>query len=125
MAEPDQIFQTVDTVQNELARQSYVADRPLALTVKLSNDLKKPILLEGEAGVGKPEPEAYLRALDALQSRPNETWMVGDNLEWEVAAPQKLGIFAIWRCPHGIGKLPGNATVAPDRVVTRLTELLH
>ena len=51
MAEPDQVFQTVDRVQNELARQNYVADRALALTVKLSNDLKKPILLEGEAGV--------------------------------------------------------------------------
>ena len=55
MAEPDQVFQTVDRVQNELARQNYVADRALALTVKLSNDLKKPILLEGEAGVGKTE----------------------------------------------------------------------
>ena len=81
------------------------------------------IQIEGEAGVGKPEPEAYLRALDTLQSRPNETWMVGDNLEWEVTAPQRLGIFAIWRCPHGIGKLPGNTTVTPDRVVTRLAEL--
>ena len=65
MADPDQIFRTVATVQNELAQQNYVADRPLALTVKLSNDLKKPILLEGEAGVGKTElAKALATALD-------------------------------------------------------------
>jgi hypothetical protein len=30
-------------------------------------------------------------------SRPRrETWMVGDNPEWEIVAPQRLGIYAIW-----------------------------
>ncbi|MBM84841.1 MAG: phosphoglycolate phosphatase [Rhodospirillaceae bacterium] len=126
---PDAIY-TLETLKSEGIRLALItngAGKPQRAKVErfeLESHFQH-IQIEGEAGVGKPEPEAYLRALDALQSRPNETWMVGDNLEWEVAAPQKLGIFAIWRCPHGIGKLPGNATVAPDRVVTRLSELLH
>ncbi|RIL07372.1 MAG: ATPase [Proteobacteria bacterium] len=37
------------------AKDGYIADRPLALTVYLANLLGKPILLEGEAGVGKTE----------------------------------------------------------------------
>ena len=82
------------------------------------------VQIEGEAGVGKPEPEAYRRALAALGARPEETWMVGDNLEWEVAAPRRLGIHAVWRDPREVGRLPARATVAPDRIVARLSELL-
>ena len=82
------------------------------------------VQIEGEAGVGKPEPEAYHRALAALDARPRDTWMIGDNLEWEVAAPQALGIFAIWRDPKGRGVLPAHATVSPDRIVKQLSELL-
>ena len=83
------------------------------------------IQIEGEAGVGKPEPEAYRRALAALGVSPQETWMVGDNLEWEVAAPQRLGIRGIWRDPRGRGVLPGHATVSPDRTIARLDQLLE
>jgi putative hydrolase of the HAD superfamily len=82
------------------------------------------VQIEGEAGVGKPEPEAYHKALAALDAHPEETWMVGDNLEWEVAAPQRLGIFAVWRDPRGAGQLPPGTAVTPDKVVTRLVELL-
>jgi putative hydrolase of the HAD superfamily len=49
--------------------------------------------------------------------------MIGDNLEWEVEAPQRLGIYAIWLDAHGQG-LPSEATVKPDRIIRSLTELL-
>ncbi len=52
-----------------------------------------------------------------------ETWMIGDNLEWEVEAPQRLGIYAIWMDVHGEG-LPAGSTVKPDRIIRSLTELL-
>ena len=38
-----------------LAGQGYVADRPLATLTYLALTLKRPIFLEGEAGVGKTE----------------------------------------------------------------------
>ncbi len=81
------------------------------------------IQIEGEQGFGKPEDRAYLHAMEALKVAPHETWMVGDNLEWEVAAPQRLGIFAIWHDHVGDG-LPHNAIVQPDRIICRLNELL-
>jgi len=81
------------------------------------------IQIEGEHGFGKPEERAYRHALEALKVTPGQTWMVGDNLEWEVAAPQRLGIFSIWHDHIGDG-LPHDATVRPDRIICRLSELL-
>jgi putative hydrolase of the HAD superfamily len=49
--------------------------------------------------------------------------MVGDNLEWDVAAPQKLGIFGVWIDRHAQG-LPAGTTVAPDGIVRSLAEVL-
>jgi MoxR-like ATPase len=48
----------IDSVQSAgaaLAAQGYLADRPLALAVHLAVALEQPLLLEGEAGVGKTE----------------------------------------------------------------------
>ncbi len=50
-----QAFSSVEAVQEAFARENFIADRPLALTVMLAARLEKPILLEGEAGVGKTE----------------------------------------------------------------------
>jgi len=46
---------TVEGTADALAGQGYLADRPLALTVHLARTLEQPLLLEGEAGVGKTE----------------------------------------------------------------------
>lgn len=81
------------------------------------------IQIEGEHGFGKPEERAYLHAMQALGVTAPETWMIGDNLEWEVVAPQRLGIYAIWIDVHGDG-LPADSTVKPDRIIRSLTELL-
>ncbi len=81
------------------------------------------IQIEGEHGFGKPEERAYLHAMDALGVTARETWMVGDNLEWEVEVPQRLGIYAIWIDVHGDG-LPEGSTIKPDRIIRSLIELL-
>ena len=80
------------------------------------------IQIEGEHGFGKPELQAYRHAMDVLGVEAHQTWMVGDNLEWEVAAPQKLGIHAIWHDPFRVG-LPEGSAVRPDRIIHELGEL--
>ncbi len=45
-----------------LAEQDYVCDRALAMSVYLALKLRRPILLEGEAGVGKTEVAKALAA---------------------------------------------------------------
>jgi MoxR-like ATPase len=46
---------TIDEVQEILLKEEYVCDRSLATVVFLSLAMGKPLLLEGEAGVGKTE----------------------------------------------------------------------
>jgi putative hydrolase of the HAD superfamily len=81
------------------------------------------IQIEGEHGFGKPEERAYIHALDALGVSARQAWMVGDNLEWEVVAPQRLGIYAIWYDGYGVG-LPPGSPIRPDRIIRSLPELL-
>jgi MoxR-like ATPase len=49
------ILSSIDAVQAALGAQGYVADRALATSLFLALRLGKPLLLEGEAGVGKTE----------------------------------------------------------------------
>jgi MoxR-like ATPase len=46
---------TVDSLTDDLRGQGYIADRGLATTLLLALKLGRPILLEGEVGVGKTE----------------------------------------------------------------------
>ena len=80
------------------------------------------ILIEGEIGFGKPNPKVYELALSHLEARASDVWMIGDNLEFDVAAPQRLGIFGIWMDVRGAG-LPDGCVVKPDRIVRALAEL--
>jgi putative hydrolase of the HAD superfamily len=82
------------------------------------------IQIEGEHAFGKPDERAYLHALRQLGADPRDTWMIGDNLEWEVAAPQRLGIFGIWFDAAGKG-LPRDSHIKPDRIIASLSELLQ
>lgn len=80
------------------------------------------ILIEGELGFGKPDERVYHRALAALDVRPSDAWMVGDNLEWDVGAPQKLGVSGVWIDLRGAG-VPPQRSVSPDYVVRSLSEI--
>ena len=80
------------------------------------------ILIEGEFGLGKPEPRVYASALADLGVDPTDAWMVGDQLESDVAAPQRLGLRGIWVDYRGHG-VPAGSDVRPDRIIRAVTEL--
>jgi HAD superfamily hydrolase (TIGR01549 family) len=75
--------------------------------------------VEGELGFGKPDPRVFRAALAALGTAPQETWCVGDNLEWDVAGAQACGISGVWKTDGA--RDPG--AVRPDRVIRELPEL--
>ena len=59
-------FAGPDEVAAKLAGQGYLADRALSTSVWLAGALEQPLLLEGEAGVGKTEvARALAQATDA------------------------------------------------------------
>lgn len=56
-------FDTIEDVQRAMFAQRYIADRSLATTVFLALRRRKPLLLEGEPGVGKTEIAKVLAAI--------------------------------------------------------------
>jgi MoxR-like ATPase len=57
---------SIDALQQALAGEQYIAERALAVPIYLALRLKRPLFLEGEAGVGKTEVAKALAA--ALQT---------------------------------------------------------
>jgi MoxR-like ATPase len=60
-------FDHIDDLQQALASRNYIADRPLTTALFLALKLNKPLLLEGEAGVGKTEIAKTLTTLLGTQ----------------------------------------------------------
>jgi MoxR-like ATPase len=48
-------MQDYQNLQKQLAEAGYIAEDSLAMALALARDMKRPLLLEGEAGVGKTE----------------------------------------------------------------------
>lgn len=109
---------------------------PLGLITNGAADMQRPkierfdlaqrflhIQIEGEMGFGKPEERAYLHAADSLGVSAEECWIIGDNLEWEVTAPAKLGFKTIWHDFVGKG-LPAGHDARPHHIITALPQVL-
>lgn len=81
------------------------------------------IVVEGELGVGKPDPSPFKEAMSGLGLSAAEVWMVGDNLQADIAGAQALGIHAVWVDHAGHGT-PAGTDAVPDHVIGQLSELL-
>src|SRR3984893_7422170 len=53
MTHDSRLISSIDELQALLERELYIADRGLATSLYLALKLRRPLLLEGEAGVGK------------------------------------------------------------------------
>jgi putative hydrolase of the HAD superfamily len=78
------------------------------------------VLVAGEVGVGKPDPQIYHAALDRLQVGSHETVMVGNSLRSDVGGAQGAGIKGIWLNREGKA-LEGE--IVPDAEIASLGEL--
>jgi len=83
----------------------------------------KYVLIEGEFGIGKPDHGVFAHALRALGREPQEAWMIGDSLTFDIAPAVELGIEAIWVDNTGKG-LPESALCKPNRIVRNIADVL-
>jgi putative hydrolase of the HAD superfamily len=81
------------------------------------------VIIEGEFGVGKPDERVFRHALESCGVDPARTWMIGDNLEADIATPLRLGMHTIWVDAAGNG-VPNDAGTKPHSVVRHVRELL-
>ena len=82
------------------------------------------IVIEQEFGTGKPDPRVFEHALGSLNAMPEETWMVGDNLEADIRPARELGLHTVW-VDHEKHGLPERPSGRPHRVVRAIREILH
>lgn len=57
------MFDSIESLEESLLSEQYISDRSLATVLYLAWNLKKPLFLEGEAGVGKTETAAVMARL--------------------------------------------------------------
>lgn len=81
------------------------------------------IAVEGDLGFGKPDERVYQHVLEQLGVTAEEAWMVGDNFEWEVVSPQRLGIKGIWVDHKGMG-VTSEESPKPFMIIKSLGDLL-
>ncbi len=94
---------SIDAVAAGLGAAGYVTDRPIATAVYLAHHLRKPILVEGPAGVGKTElakataaylglPLVRLQCYDGLdESKALYEWKYGKQLLYTQILRDRLG----------------------------------
>ena len=61
------MYESIESIQEGLFNQCYVANRDLATIIYLSLKLQKPLFLEGEAGVGKTEVAKVLASMMGIR----------------------------------------------------------
>jgi putative hydrolase of the HAD superfamily len=81
------------------------------------------VIIEGEFGTGKPDERVFHHALQSCGADPARAWMIGDNLEADIATPLRLGMHTVWVDEPGAG-LPADAIATPHRIVRQVRELI-
>jgi phosphoserine phosphatase len=80
------------------------------------------IVVSGEVGIGKPDPQIFDLALDRLSTRSKDAVMVGNSLRSDIGGAQGAGIKGIWLNRSGKSI---DRDIAPDAQITGLDELTH
>ncbi len=55
-----------------------------------------PVVVSGEVGAGKPEPEAFHHTLRLMGLEPAQTAMIGDSFRRDIVGAARVGMFTIW-----------------------------
>ncbi len=76
--------------------------------------------------IGKPSPTIFLEALKRLGTRPEETAMIGDRVETDIAGAQKVGLITIFLTSGASGEEGvARLTTPPDMTFRHLKDLLQ
>ena len=93
------------------------ASLPDALDASGLSDLVDGVVSSGAAGVAKPAPEIFARALALAGAAAGEAVHVGDSLSEDVAGARAAGIAALWlnragvAVPAGVHAIPSLAAL--------------
>lgn len=81
------------------------------------------ILIESEFGVGKPDARVFRYGLEQFGASPEQVWMIGDDLRYDIHPAQELGLGTVW-VNHARIDLPAHTSITPMRTIYSLADLL-
>lgn len=83
--------------------------------------------ISADLGVCKPHPDIFKYALNGLNVSPEETVMVGDKLETDIAGAKGLNMLAIWKPAVALSAEERHAPgkIEPDMEIEQLNQLLE
>ncbi len=84
--------------------------------------VRDAVLVSSEIGVQKPAVRAFEILLDALKTRPGQTWYVGDDPRGDIAAAAAAGLRTVW-IDWERKTYPADVP-APGHTITRFEQLL-
>lgn len=120
-------LEAVQALHARGVRLACLTNKPLAFAIDLLRD--KALLPYFEQVFGgdsferkKPDPLPVTRTCEALQTRPSETWMVGDSINDAIAGTQAGCPVALVRYGYNHGEPIANAP--HQRLMNSLLELL-
>lgn len=82
------------------------------------------IFIDGEQGVGKPEKAAYDNVCQTFHVKAHEACMIGDHFLWEVVAPIRYGMHAIW-VKRDENQTFYDDSIEPDAIIHQIRDLLY
>jgi HAD superfamily hydrolase (TIGR01662 family) len=83
------------------------------------------VLSSAAAGIRKPNPQIFFKALEAIQIPAIRAVMVGDKLETDILGAHQAGIYSIWitRRADTATNRAHRSTIHPNAIINSLDEL--
>lgn len=78
------------------------------------------VIISGDVGRGKPDPAIFAAALAAFGAAPDESCMVGNSLDTDIAGALRAGIGGIWLNRDGT---PAPEGIVPHAVISSLRDV--
>lgn len=74
--------------------------------------------------IGKPSTEFYKLAAAALNAKPNECVMIGDDIESDIEGSQKAGIYSVLVKTGKFNKTDLDKGITPDKIFESIHEII-
>lgn len=83
--------------------------------------LFETIVVSGDHGISKPDPRIFLRTLEKMNEKPQNSAYIGNSVQYDVNGAKNAGILAIW-VDRGEEEVSSEDS-SPDLIINNLREL--
>ncbi len=118
----------LETMRERGYRLGIIANQSLGTADRLQGwgilDFFDVIMASAEEGIAKPSPEIFLRALEKARCPAENTAMIGDRLDNDIAPAKALGMTTVWvKQGYSAYSAPRGENEKPDFTIDGIAKL--